>query len=306
MSFDPQQADVDRQVDASMRMFERAKVGPAAALSPTEIARVLICPDGSTQDQAIEDAVGFLKSRFPAANFFRVDAREGAVAEPPAALTASLAGIELCEVEGEDAYDKILAAATACQADLLVLPCPFGRDFESVGADSAGTVIDVLLSRCLVPLLIMRGPHQPMVQATQEMVLVVGSENESEPAAAALAFALASSGAKLTLNLVIGKEQVENVRQLLSVIAPDKEVDRESLAGALASAHAKLDLALHKTALAMGIDYQMDPQQDVTYPDSPDHPLLVIVPLEQDDQFGHGFVQNRIRNSPHPLLIVPR
>lgn len=307
MSFDPQQADVDRQVDASMRMFERAKVGAVAPIRPRSIERVLFCPDGSAQDGMVADAAKFLRSRFPDATLEWLDARERvsesgeltplASPEPTAAKITA---------EGEYAYDRMLAAIDVSQPDLVVVPCPFGRDFDSVGADSTGTVIDVLLSRCRRPMLVVRGQNQPLVEATSEIRLVVGSENESEPAAAALALGLASSQSRLYLNLVVNQEQVENLRQVLKVLAPGQEVDREKLTGALATAHAKLDLALHKGALECGVDYQMDPHPDVAHVSDAAHRMLLVVPVEADDNFGQGFVQARIRQSPHPVLVVPR
>jgi hypothetical protein len=307
MSFDPHEADVDRLVDASMRMFERAKLGPIAAIQPRSIQRVLICPDGSSQDTAVAEAADFLRSRFDPLVVQSLDAREhesaGASTGPAA---AAIPGVEPITAAGESAYDQILSAVETQQPDLVVLPCPFGREFESVGADSAGTVIDVLLRRSPVPLLVIRGPAQTLAAATRELVLVVGSENESEPAAAALALGLAASGSRLTLNLLVSQEQVENIRQLLGVLAPEQTIDREKLAGALAEAHAKLDMALHKAALEHGVQYRMDPQEDVTYPDDRARQLLLVLPLERDDAFGHGFVQTRIRQSPHPLLVVPR
>ena len=33
--------------------------------------------------------------------------------------------------------------------------------------------------------------------------------------------------------------------------------------------------------------------------------MLLVMPLEVDDRFEQGFVQDRIRRSPHPVLVVP-
>lgn len=307
MSFDPHEADVDRLVDASMRMFERSKLGSVAAIEPRSVERILVCPDGSSQDAAVAEAAEFLRGRFDSVALQLLDAREhDGDAGTSRTAAIEIPGAEPISAEGEYAYDKILAAVETQRPQLVVLPCPFGRDFESVGADSAGTVIDVLLRRCAVPLLVIREPGQTLAAAAGELVLVVGSENESEPAAAALALGLMESGSRLTLNLLVSQEQVENIRQLLGVLAPEQTIDREKLAGALAEAHAKLDLALHKAALELGVQYQMDPREDVTYPDDRTRNLLLVLPLESDDAFGHGFVQTRIRRSPHPLLVVPR
>ena len=51
MNNESESNDLDREVDASMRMFERSKVGQAAAITPIVPARVLWVLDGSPQDE---------------------------------------------------------------------------------------------------------------------------------------------------------------------------------------------------------------------------------------------------------------
>ena len=50
MGNESESTDLDRDVDASMRMFEKSKVGPAAAIVPAALSRVLLVLDGSPQD----------------------------------------------------------------------------------------------------------------------------------------------------------------------------------------------------------------------------------------------------------------
>ena len=63
-----------------------------------------------------------------------------------------------------------------------------------------------------------------------------------------------------------------------------------------------------KTASESGINYSLRPQAGETAPPNPlrdDTKMLIVMPLEVDDRFGQGFVQDRIRRSPHPVLVVP-
>ncbi|XZE53109.1 universal stress protein [Planctomycetaceae bacterium SH139] len=312
MSFDPHESDVNRQVDASMKMFERAKVGKVAAIVPAKIRSVLLCRDGSTQDQAVVDVGTFFAAQDPAATILWLDAREHDGEQQLDAISGDEKRQSKWQAVSSsltDAYDKILDVVAQHQPDLVVVPCPFGRDFSSVGADSAGTVIDVLLKRCSRPMLVIRRVDQAFESTVDNVVMVVGSENESEPQAAEWMLGLVQLGdpqaASVTLNLVLGDEQIENIKQLMSVLVPETEVDREKLEQALAAAHARLDAALRHAAGEQGFRYQLIPRVDATEPRKLDLDLLVVLPLEKDDDFGQGFVQSQIRHSPHPLLIVP-
>ncbi len=60
----PQPNDIDRDVDASMRMFEQSKVGESAALSPIKPSRVMAVLDGSPQDETTMQSVAYLRETF--------------------------------------------------------------------------------------------------------------------------------------------------------------------------------------------------------------------------------------------------
>lgn len=311
MSFDPNESDVNRQVDASMKMFERAKVGTVAPIVPAEIRSVLLCFDGSSQDEAVADAGMFFASKDSNRKLLSLSAIEPKAATGNAgnSMLADMGNMQKVESSHVDAYDRILDIVAQHSPDIVVVPCPFGRDFASVGADSAGTVIDVLLKRCKKPMLIIRRADQTLEAAAKNAVMVVGSENESESNAARLMLGMLrlvdSTDKSVALNLVLGEEQVENISQLLDILAPDAEIDRQRLENALAAAHARLDTALRNAATEQGFRYRMIPRTNATRPQEIDVELLVVLPLEADDQFGQGFVQHQIRQSPHPLLVVP-
>ncbi|MGB1813791.1 MAG: hypothetical protein ACPHJ3_00450 [Rubripirellula sp.] len=62
-----------------------------------------------------------------------------------------------------------------------------------------------------------------------------------------------------------------------------------------------------KTATTLGMNYELHPiAGEVAPPNSLDETkkMLLVLPLEVDDRFGQGFVQDRIRRSPHPVLVV--
>lgn len=301
MSLDPSPNEFDQQVQESMRMFERAQVGDAPAAVPARPQRILLALDGSAQDSAAVDAARRLASRYEA-TVLTLDARDSKAN----GLAVDLDGFQPVESEAQASYDQILAAVQAHRPDLVIVPCPFGRDFASVGADSAGTVMDVLMRRCPVPVLAIRDPASAWQRATQDVVLVVSSESESEPLAASWALALSDRGGQVTLQVEILQEQFENLREMLRVLAPDRDIRAEEMESVVARNHQPLHAALSKGAAAAGLRYRMHIPTDEERQQSPgQRDQLVILPVEIDDAFAEGFASDRLRAAAGPVLIVP-
>lgn len=304
---DSEPNEVDRGVDASMRMFEKSQVGDAAALSPIKPARVMLVLDGSQQDQTGTAAVKYLRETFNVETLV-LDARESNDDDITTSVIESVSGSRPIERSKGDSYDAILASLETHAVDLVVLPCPFGRDFDTVGSDSAGTVIDVLLSRCPCPMLAIRRADQRLDECVKEVSVVVGGECDVESKAAAWAFGLSADQSTVTLNLVVEKEQYENIRSIVEALSEGATLDPESFVEAMTKTHRSLHAAMAKTATDLGRSYHLRPQAGEVAPPNPlqsrDKTLLVM-PLEVDDRFGQGFVQDRIRRSPHPVLVVP-
>lgn len=302
--------DLDRDVDASMRMFERSKVGNAASISPIRPSRVLLVLDGSPQDETSLDAASYLRSEF-ATETLVLDGRDDAVAattDLAAERAAEVSGARPIKRLGGDSYDSILASLDEHAVDLLIIPCPFGRSFERVGVDSAGTVIDVLLSRSSKPMLVIRRDDQTLRDSANQVSMIIGAECDVESRAAAWAFGLASKSATVTLNLVIEKEQYENIRTILEALHPEASLEPEQFSDALTKTHQSIHGSMAKTASELGLSYRLRPLAGEVAPPNPlreSSKMLLVMPLEVDDRFGQGFVQDRIRRSPHPVLVVP-
>ncbi|MEL6105778.1 MAG: universal stress protein [Planctomycetota bacterium] len=313
MSSDPEPNEVDRGVDASMRMFEKSKVGDSPALVPIKPSRVLLVLDGSPQDETGIDAVLFLRETFNVEALI-LDGREHSEGDSVAEITSPVVDrvsgsrpITAPQNDG-DSHDKILAALNTHSVDLVVLPCPFGREFESIGTDSAGTVIDVMLSRCPRPMLVVRRDDQTLRQCVSWVSVIVGGECDVESKAASWAFGLSSNSAVITLNLVVEKEQYENIRSIVEALSPEKKLDPQAFTEAMTRTHLSLHGAMAKTAKDLGRTYHLRPQAGEVAPPNPlknTEKLLLVLPLEVDDRFGQGFVQDRIRRSPHPVLVIP-
>ena len=303
-------SDLDREVDESMRMFQRSQVGESAPITPIRPSRVLLVLDGSSQDDTSIRSASHLRDRFDVETLL-LDAREtGQQDEHDLAVERAAevsGGRPIARKEGAS-YDAILAALDEHDVDIVIVPCPFGRSFVEVGSDSAGTVIDVLLSRCGKPMLVTRRDDQALGDCVGQVSLLVGGECDVESRAAAWVFGLAGEHAEITLNLVMDKEQFENIRSIVEALTPHAMLDSKQFAEALTKTHHVIHGAMAKTASQQGLNYRLLPQAGEVAPPNPlhsTHMMLLVMPLEVDDRFGQGFVQDRIRRSPHPVLIVP-
>lgn len=310
MSSGSEPNDLDRDVDASMRMFQKAKVGAAATISPIRPSRVLLVLDGSSQDDNGMATAAYLRGRFNTETLV-LDARDGLSSEQEdlaIAAAETFSGARPIKRKAGDSYDVILSALKDHSVDLVIVPCPYGRSFDTVGVDSAGTVIDVMLSRCPIPILVIRRDDQILQQCVENVAVIIGSECELELQAAAWAFGLAESAATIALNLVIEKEHVENIRSILEALQPDAKLETDQFRDALTKTHHALHSSMAKTASSLGCTYQLTPLAGEIAPPNPldeSTSMLLVMPLEVDDRFGQGFVQDRIRRSPHPILVVP-
>lgn len=310
MATEADPSDLDRDVDAAMRMFEKSKVGPAPTITPRTPKKVLLVLDGSPQDDTGSNAANHLQGRFQSETLI-LDARDKIDGDASDLATDRASGIPMSTPirRGQgDSYDAILAALDEHPVDLLIVPCPFGRSFEKVGIDSAGTVIDVLLSRCPVPMLVIRRDDQQLAESIEQVSMIVGGECDVEGAAAAWVFGLASKSAILTLNLVIEKENYENMRALIEALHPEETLDTARFSEAMTKTHAAIHGSMAKTAASLEMTYRLRPVAGEVAPPNPlsdSKKMLLVMPLEVDDRFGQGFVHDRIRRSPHPVLVVP-
>lgn len=300
----PTRRDLDRAVADSMELFSRARVSAVPAIEPRVPTHLLLAVDNSSQDATAMAMARQICDRF-ACQLTVVDAREKAESYELAGEVAKrLGGQTLPKMTGYS-YEQILAAADHTACDLLIVPCPYGRDLESVGPSSAGTVIDVLLARSPVPLLVIRDPYEPEEGLFRKMFMVLTAENEAAPLAATSAIGLLGPKGTLELELVLEKEMHENIHALMQSIAPEVEVSEDSLSQALATAHMRLHRGLQKAATEFGFSYRLNLQlESESSSIEKDVRSLLVLALERSDHASLGSVQGRIQLSSHPVLVI--
>jgi hypothetical protein len=297
--------ELDRAVTDSMNLFERARVS-ATTIAPRQPSHLLLAIDNSTQDPTGIELTRHLAERFDS-RVTVVDARENVASNELAVQVASQLNAQATGKGDGDSYEQILAAVEQSECDLLVVPCPYGRDLESVGPNSAGTVIDVLLARSSVPLLVIREPYAPEDQVFHRVLMILTVENEAAPAAAAWSAGLVAPQGTLELEVVLEKEMFENINALMQSIAPDVDISEDALSEALARAHMRLHQGLRKATSEMEVEYRLQIRlEGETSSLERDMRSLIVLALERSDHASQGNVQGRIRLSTHPLLVVCR
>lgn len=298
---------MDRAVEESMDLFSRARVGTVAAVESRRPKTVLLALDGSSQDPFGIAIAGQFRERF-GCSLVVVDAREGdAAGDLAAPVVPSLGGRVEPKMSG-DSFTQILNATDNSNCDLLITPCPYGRDLEAVGPDSAGTVIDVLLARSPVPVLVVRKPYEPEEDLFHQVVMILTAENEAAPDAAAWATGLIAPQGVFHLALVLEREMYENIAALMQSIAPEMDVSIDSLSHALAHNYMRLHRGLQKAATRESFSYKLklevEGEARPIAPEDAPRPTLRVLALERKDHVSQGNVQARICQSLHPVLVV--
>ena len=192
--------------------------------------------------------------------------------------------------------------------DLVIIPSPFGHDFAEVGADSVGTVIDVLTARSTVALLVVRKVYEPEDRPFQRVALVPLDGDEATHQAAAWATGLVTPAGELELQLVLDAEVAKHVRELAQLMDPDATVTSQSLLDALTQSRMRLHCALEDVAEQVGFGYRLDVHSNEDYAPSAlqrDEWLPLIVSGYDPGNQAPSRLREQLRQSPYPCLAAP-
>lgn len=312
---DPTRRQVDAAIESSMDLFKRADVGDTASIQPLRPQRVLVALDGSTQDYAtallarqLTERLGCQTGYVFVPNTNSTGGISSDIADDAAEQLKAISASPVTVDAGSN-YGQILQAAESFETDLLIVPCPFGRDFLALGEDSTGTVIDVLTARATVPFIAVRRPDATGRDPSKHLRIILTGENRATQLAARWATGLVHPAGRLELLLLVEESFFENFRESLHSIQPDVKVTHEDLGNALARTHGKLHSALHRASSEFGFEYELwiryeGDERPVTPEHPKTHPALMVVCLERHSHDSQGDVHDFVRRSPHPTLVV--
>lgn len=305
---DPTQRRVDHELSDSMDLFERADIGSAIDISPKQPRRVLVATDGSTQDHALALFAKQLQGRL-AIQLGYFCGEGGCTAEVEQLKEVGGAPVTV-DAAIENDYDRILEAKGTFEADLLMLPCPFNRDFESLGEDSAGTTMEVIAARSEVPTIFIRRPDATGRDPSDHVRIILTRENAAATSTANWAAGLVRPGGRLELLLLVEESVYRNFKQIMHSLQPDAEFDPEDLESALASTYARLHAGLQHASREVGFSYDLIVRyeagdQPITPEHPQPHPALMALGMVRSDHDSRNEVHDFVRRSPHPVLVVP-
>lgn len=310
---EPTQGQVDSDLQKSMDLFQRADVGVTHAVPCKKPGHVLLVLDGSTQDAAAVSLAIRLKAQLACEltwAFVPTADNSTLSSDHREALNGASANEASTNVSKEnDTANQILQLVTESTADMLIVPCPFGRDFEEIGEDSTGTVIDLLAARCQIPFIAVRRPDIVDVDPTGHIRLILTGENAAAELAAAYAAGLVQPNGKLELLLLVEVSFYQNFRQAMHAIDPSKTVTYEDLEHALARQYGRLHASLQHTADEVGFEYELlirneEDDTSVTPDDPVTHPAVMVLGAERGDHDSLGEIRDFIRRCPHAVLVA--
>ena len=310
---EPTQRQVDSDLQKSMDLFERADVGITQAIPLKRPGHVLLVLDGSTQDSAAVSLATRMKVRLNCEltwAFIPTAGSSTLASDHRDTLNEAAANETSTNVSKDnDTANQILQVVTESAADMLIVPCPFGRDFEEIGEDSTGTVIDLLAARCKIPFVTIRRPDIVDVDPTGHVRLILTGENSAAELAASFAAGLVQPNGKLELLLLVEVSFYHNFRQAMHAIDPSKVVTYEDLEHALARQYGRLHASLQHTADEVGFDYELlirneEDETSMTPEDPVSHPAVMVLGAERGDHDSLGEIRDFIRRCPHAVLVA--
>lgn len=314
------QAD-EKDIRKNIRAFEGALESKPVSLTIPDLRRILLAIDGSNQDETSVRLAAKLARRTEALVMI-IYAYEGPLDQARTDyLTAKAgeligAGIrvevfkrELPAPHGRRSFEQILEAADSYRADLIVVCAPYMEDFTELGRHSAGTNLDILMSRANVPLLVVREPQASSPESLRGILVPVSPYTSHTLEAAGWALRLLPNDGFLLLVGTVDREQLEHAGSLLSGYVSIHELDDEMLAGLYRPEVAGLIAELQRRAADAGFGCKVlvragsEVQTLAQLADQEGLTLVVGCPCEPTSP-SFQRAQALVRESLRPMLVV--
>ncbi len=305
----------DKDIRTNVERFEAAARASKVEFEIPRIDRILLVLDGSNQD-ATSEGLATVLARSAEAEL-RIFAADGSRRDPDRkdyldrraeALRENgiRAEVEALEKSAENlkAYEQILAAAERTSCDLMVLCAPYLEDFDSLGRESVGTTLDILMCRSAVPVLAAREPRDDPGRCLEKILLPITPFLDPGARAAAWTFRLVREGGHIQLLAITGDEWPETPTDM-----PENAEIRVA-AGLHRAEAAGLIAAMQRRSAEAGLGCRMDLASGevvkVLAEWANREELTVVVPCCPRDPVGTAYqrVQALVRELRNPVLIV--
>ncbi len=303
--------DVERFVEAQMEAFEDA-LRPSVDLPTPPLKTLLLALDHSNQDRLVLGLGAELARRFDASVAVTSGFPEELGGELEAYVEEAVAELRRAGrdarpvlAEGEHSFDKTLAALREAEADLLVLPAPYFRDIDSLGEDSVGTNLDVMLARARLPILVARHPDMDPQEVLRHVRLAVFDDEPLSQAAAMWALRLARD--ELEVLALVEAEFVEMVEDALAREAIPEEELVEGLERSLVPLVSAVLRRCDRANLPCDVKYRLGDLVETIVGRMTRSPGLVVLRgYEARDRPGEKVAREVILRSRVPVLVANR
>lgn len=278
--------DTHDDLKREMARFEAARVGARVELAPTPIDDILAVFDGTDQDATVR-------------------ALASAMAAQTGAMVRELRAPDAAPQS--DFLSAILSASV--EADVVVAPCPFGRDYEREGAESLSTTVDLLLSRCDAAVCLARAPVADPKRCVTHPLVALQVHRHRKVEATAFAVSLARDGGALALLSVVDPNVAVKREELVGRFLDPRDLSAEVLESLASARAAALTSALQRHArewrLRAQVKFGVGDVVELALEAANDRGALLVVGHARDATAESAQVARRlVLRSALPVLLV--
>jgi len=214
----------DKDLQEQMAQFEAARITAPVDLQPRPVKSVVAVHDGTDQDATVDALAQVMAER----------------AGCESRVIAPLAD------GNSDALPALLAAAGA--GDILVVPSPFGRDYQAEGQISLSTTVDVLLAKSEAAICIARAEIEDPSEAVTHPLVALQIDRHRKVQATSLALTFAKNGGEMLLLSTVDPHNALRDEELLARNLDPGDLSPEILEGLATARAAALTAELQRHA----------------------------------------------------------
>jgi hypothetical protein len=275
----------DKDLQEQMAQFEAARITSPVDLQPQTVSKVVAVHDRTDQDAT-------------------VDALAKAVAERAGCEVASISPLAGGDT---DALPALLAAAG--QGEVLVLPSPFGRDYEAEGQISLSTTVDVLLAKSEASICIARAAVEDPIHTITHPLVALQIDRHRKVQATSLALTLAKDGGEILLLSTVDPQNPIRDEELLARNLDPRDLSPEILAGLATARASALTAELQRHAgdwdITPMVHFALGDTVELVLEENEQRRGLLVVGRDPDPCSEEAQRARRlVLASPSPVLLV--
>lgn len=309
--------DDNNSLNAAMGSFEAALVKAKINLKVPQLDKVLLAVDRSNQDgSAIALAADV--ARRANATVHVVMAEEGGLSQAGRDHVIECVGRVKergAEAQAVDTvfkgerHQQLLSAREQVGAQLIVVSAPYGSDVNVSGDESLSTTIDALLAESRAPLLIVRHPHDELVESFKEIIVAATLHAKEAIEPARWALRLVEPKGQVTLLAVADADTVAETAELLGEQIDRGALGEEALKRAELRAVGALASALSQQAHALEVNSTVDvragkPARIIATVADDRHCIVCIGRTDDRTSATYHHTLDVILRAHHPVLVA--